>query len=420
MAVRPLTRNQQLQHRAFLKALARTGNVRMAATEVGLSDATLHNRRRNHPAFAQRWEATLIAARARLHRRGGAQGAPGDGLRAAGGEATIALLKDGRLQVRAARRDSLTKQCEQAFLAALSVTANVSLSAATAGASVASFNRRRRRDPGFAREVRMALAAGVARLEEALIAGYLPDSHDDDGWRHNDAPDLPRMSAAQALQLLYLHQAKADHARRGGFATVNASDPATVRRARLANEYGKRVQLQAEDAVTEELKRAVASLPRSPHETPPALPDLNQVTGWSAADPAKTPHGDRALFGGWRAEHQTAAEREAALAKGRAVGRGNGARGHRRTMEAVRIEAAEAAREAAERAAADARAAAALRRGMGVGSVKSRRRRPSPRPSPARGRGGGVDRSEWQPIIRLHALTWPTGRRASSCVTAHR
>jgi hypothetical protein len=33
----------------------------------------------------------------------------------------------------------------------------------------------------------------------------------------------------------------------------------------------------------------------------PALPQLDQVTGWSKADPAQVPHNpDRALFGGWR------------------------------------------------------------------------------------------------------------------------
>lgn len=31
------------------------------------------------------------------------------------------------------------------------------------------------------------------------------------------------------------------------------------------------------------------------------MPDLAQVTGWSKADPTKTPHdAGRGLFGGWR------------------------------------------------------------------------------------------------------------------------
>ena len=34
---------------------------------------------------------------------------------------------------------------------------------------------------------------------------------------------------------------------------------------------------------------------------PPDLPPLHLVTGWSRADPKKTPHDPkRALFGGWR------------------------------------------------------------------------------------------------------------------------
>ena len=364
MGTRPLNRNQQLQHRAFLKALARTGNATRAAAEVGVSDATLHCRRKRHPAFAQAWEVALVAARARLHRHGGRCGAVADGLRAVGGEPVVTLLRNGHLQVRAARRGSLTKECEQAFLAALSATANVSLSAAAAGASVASFNNRRRRDPGFAREFRLALAAGYARLEQALIAGFLPDSHEDDAWRHNDAPAMPTMTATQALQLLYLHQKKVMLATEAARPT-GRGDPAAVRNARIRQAYQAQVQRRAEDGVIEKLDRLGATLAASPHETPPSLPDLDQVTGWSKAHPAKPPHGERALFGGWRAEDLTPAQREAALAKGRATGVGQGKRAAKRDAERRRIAVAEAAREAAEIAGADARDEAALARRYG-------------------------------------------------------
>lgn len=360
MAVRPLTRNQQLQHRAFLKALGKTGNAHMAATEIGVHNATLHSRRSNHPDFATAWDAALVAAKARLHRSGGAQGSAGDGLRATGGEPTVTLLGNGRLQVRAARRNSLTKACEQAFLAALSATANVSLSAAAAGASVASFNRRRRRDPDFAREMRLALAEGVTRLEEALVAGSLPSSHADDAWRHNEPPAVPPMTAAQMLQLLYLHGEKAKIARRGSFAAVRRGDPATVRNARVRARYREQMLHDAEKDEVDRLAAATARLPPSPHETPVALPDLAQVTGWSQADPTRAAYGDRALFGGWRNEQLAPEQQEEALAKGRRIGPGRGRRGCRRAAEAAVIEVTEALREAAEIAAADTREAAAL------------------------------------------------------------
>ena len=49
---RPLTREQRLQNRAFLKALRRSGNLRLACREVALKYGTMQHRRRHHPAFA--------------------------------------------------------------------------------------------------------------------------------------------------------------------------------------------------------------------------------------------------------------------------------------------------------------------------------------------------------------------------------
>jgi hypothetical protein len=63
---KPLTRAQALQNRAFLKALGRTGNLRLACREVGLKYGTIQHRRRSHPAFALRCEAALASAQARL------------------------------------------------------------------------------------------------------------------------------------------------------------------------------------------------------------------------------------------------------------------------------------------------------------------------------------------------------------------
>src|SRR4051794_1350240 len=67
---RPLTRTQTLENRAFLKALRRTGNVRLACREVGLKYGTMQHRRRVHPAFALRWDAELAVAFARFEKSG--------------------------------------------------------------------------------------------------------------------------------------------------------------------------------------------------------------------------------------------------------------------------------------------------------------------------------------------------------------
>ena len=64
---RTLTRAQALQSRAFLNALRRTGNVRLAAREVGAKYGTMQHRRRQHPHFAVQWDAALAFAQSRLN-----------------------------------------------------------------------------------------------------------------------------------------------------------------------------------------------------------------------------------------------------------------------------------------------------------------------------------------------------------------
>jgi hypothetical protein len=215
---------------------------------------------------------------------------------------------DGRLQMRRAQPGKLTREAEQAFLAALSATCNMTLAAAAAGACFGAFNRRRRKDPGFAREVRLALAQGYRALEMALIEGGTAGSHEHDDWRHNDPPTTPPMSVSQALQLLYLHQKEArllsepDYLkRRRGESVAAHSERLTAmaeereRREREAFEVAE----AARAARGEEAWGAAGEAARQRL----GLPDLAQVSGWSRADPAKIPHDpDRALFGGWRIE----------------------------------------------------------------------------------------------------------------------
>jgi hypothetical protein len=148
---RPFTRAQALENRAFLNVLRRTGNVRLAAREVGLKYGTVQHRRRTHPAFAVRWDAALACAQAGLAkkfkkeegkgRRGAltplssaespspskgeglhpstircaANGPPphelgsqGGAYRTTGGEAVVVRLASGKLQVRRAQAGKLT------------------------------------------------------------------------------------------------------------------------------------------------------------------------------------------------------------------------------------------------------------------------------------------------------------------------
>lgn len=316
---RALNRAQRLENQAFLRVLAQTGNVRDAARAVDLAYGTIQHRRRAHPVFAAEWDAALVVAQARLAKAGGARrpsvagagkavsarasAAPGEH-RTQGGEAVVVQRRDGTLQLRRAQPGKLTRECEQAFLAALSATCNVRLSAAAAGAAEAAFYRRKRRHPGFAREWQLALEQGYEALEMALIAGFEPDAALDDAWRHNDPPPVPMMTANQALQLLYLHHKTAKLWAEAPYMNPRKGETSDEWSARRGRDYvagkariSERLQMQGTDRALgkalDEVERRMARKPR--------LPALDQVTGWSKADPDKVPHdATRALFGGWR------------------------------------------------------------------------------------------------------------------------
>jgi hypothetical protein len=311
---RPLTALQAHENRLFLDALARTGNARMAAREIGRPANSFHYRRKRHPAFAQGWDVAVAAAHARFHLSGGKRGPegtppprsarspspgnPGEDYRTRGGEPMVVRTRGGKLQVRLAHPDKLTKACEQAFLAALAATANVRLSAAAAGASPAAFYRRRRRDPVFAREFRIALRIGYDRLEHAAMERTLQAMSMDGGdpaWLAEAlaANPIPPLSFDQALQLLCLHRntVRLDGDRPPGRAARIEHDPVAAFAA-----IGRNI-----DAIERAARfRDTGSWRHEDEAPPPRLPPLELVTGWSKAKGKPAHHEGVALFGGWR------------------------------------------------------------------------------------------------------------------------
>lgn len=320
------------ENRAFLEVLAATGNARLAAREIKRAPATMHNRRTAHAGFAQQWEAAIAAAHARFHLAGGKRGPEsldmmkdsscrgarkgdpglcrddGRGLRTRGGEPMVVRTKNGKLQLRPAHRGKLNRAAEQAFLRALSASANVRLSAAAAGASPRAFYRRQRQNPAFAREMRLALRMGYERLEAAALQAALPESHEDDAWRRSEPPPLPRMSVDQALQLLFLHQKSVrlgwdmPHRRR------RRGESDDVYSKRLGAMWISEKRREAEDAALRRAARFEESGDwRFDDERPlPELPRLELVTGWSRASGKPKHNPDVALFGGWRLKEMEA------------------------------------------------------------------------------------------------------------------
>lgn len=333
---RPFTPEQQRQNARFLEALRRTGNVRLACRELGVHRATYTKRRDKCAVFATQWDMVLAAAHAAFQLAGGERlpaatsplpdfregpgvgSSPGEGpspgLRTKGGEPTIVRQANGRLQLRLAPPGRMTKAAEQTFFSALSASANVRLSAAAAGFAHSSFYRRRERHAPFAREMRLSLKIGWDRLECALLAAGLPESHEDDAWREEHAlPPIPPMTPEQALQLLWLHDK-----------SVNQGWDKPHRRKRRGESwetYTERLRAmwtaeKSREAEDEALRRAARyeSSGDWRHEDepapPPNLPPLAQVTGWSKAQKIKVVyHKGRALFGGWRLDNWEAGKK---------------------------------------------------------------------------------------------------------------
>jgi hypothetical protein len=325
----PFTRAQAFQNVRFLEALAQTGNARLAARTLGVHRSTFTKRRAKHAAFAQQWDAALAAAHAAFKLGGGTRlpesspprGAlsPGKGncvkrgggagghdwqsrMRTLGGEPTVVRLRSGKLQLRLAPPGRMTKAAEQAFFRALSASANVRLSAAAAGFAHSSFYARKR-NPAFAREMRLALAMGYERLEMAALRAALPESHDDDAWRQSEPPPIPPMSANQALQLLFLHEKSVRQGWGKPHRRRRRGESDETHRLRLMNMWAAEKRREAEG---EALRRAIrfetsGDWRFAEEAPPPELPPLHLVTGWSKADPEKKPHNPKeALFGGWR------------------------------------------------------------------------------------------------------------------------
>ncbi len=153
--------------------------------------------------------------------------------------------------------------------------------------------------------MRLALEAGYEQVEAALLASTLPGAHDHDEWRHNDPPPIPPMTANQALQLLHLH-AKTVHLqeepphikrRRGESSEAHSYRLTAMYEARQARD---REAFDLAEAARNERGEPTLTNPY-PTPNPIRLPALDQVTGWSKADPTKVPYDSSvALFGGWR------------------------------------------------------------------------------------------------------------------------
>jgi len=175
---RPFNRRQSVQNAAFLAALARTGNARLAARMLGVHRSTYTKRRAGSAAFAAAWDAALARADARLRAesarrearvvRGGHGAAPeGQGpapFRTRGSELHVARTASGRLQRRRAPAGRVTEAALAHVLDVLAETNNLRFAAAAAGIAHPTLLARAARSPVFAALLGTAKAVGDARI----------------------------------------------------------------------------------------------------------------------------------------------------------------------------------------------------------------------------------------------------------------
>ena len=188
---------------AFLRALAESANVTLAASEAGANRSRLYAERRRDPAFAGAWDQAVSGARLRLQAAGQAfPGAgPGRTKKRQGLEELVRWRSRVGPQLSRARPGMLTAASAAAFLAALRDCCNVRLSCAAAKVRPGTVYRQRRICPDFAAAWAEALADGYDRVEMAMVGAAAAVLEGD-----AESGELAGMTAATALGLLNFHR----------------------------------------------------------------------------------------------------------------------------------------------------------------------------------------------------------------------
>ncbi len=191
---------------SFLRALSRTGNVKLSAERAPVHYSHVYRLRRKDAEFA----GAMDAARAEAAKRLGDSPSPslakctGDAVR---GELVLFCTRTGRPHLRAPRANGWTRAKEKNFLDALASTCVVTTAARMAGVTPSAAYQRRLRWPGFAAEWKVALKNGVDALELRLL-------HDASELLENGYTAVPAditvKSVEDAIRVLAYHKKQAD------------------------------------------------------------------------------------------------------------------------------------------------------------------------------------------------------------------
>jgi len=199
---------------AFLRALARTEDVRAAAEDAGIDHSTAYARRRTHAEFASMWRGALVAHETWVK---GKEAEQVEQIRARpltlpldAAERVPPSPSQGtgaaRAQIKRAGHDRWSQAKERLFFDELAATANVKRAAKAAGVSTNAVYARRMKQPVFRAKWDAVLETGRAAIEMKLVEAA-NRSFDPDEIDVGDAE--PRVSVAEAIRIVQLHGSKA-------------------------------------------------------------------------------------------------------------------------------------------------------------------------------------------------------------------
>ena len=200
------------RRRAFLSAVAATGNQTLAAERTKVSRSWVQLHRSGDPEFRQAVEDAVAAARARLGHN--AERKPPSGWGFLDGEELVVKGTGGsgggkRVQIARARIKQWSPRVEARFLATLAATCNVKAACAEVGMTAASAYGHRKRWMGFAARWDEAIEEGFMRLEAGLLehgGNVFSGEHPKESEVAAAFRAAGPMSVAQALQILHMHK----------------------------------------------------------------------------------------------------------------------------------------------------------------------------------------------------------------------
>lgn len=181
----------------FLRALRRTGNVRVSAAEAGVDPGTAYDHRIKDAGFAAAWAAMLEKAKNAPRPCSGRAG-KGPGL-------VARRSKRHGVQLVQAGEGRWSVEADAAFFAALGRTACVRRAAAACGFSTNALYKRREAYPEFAERWRAVEEEAKQRipalLAAATIASLDPDSAAGPDGKGKGGGRLPRINVDQAIAI---------------------------------------------------------------------------------------------------------------------------------------------------------------------------------------------------------------------------